>query len=299
MRPTHLVCSLPAGKPDFREMASPFSFHCMICFEEFEVDSRYPVVLPCGHTYVCNICAERLERCMECRTPLFITLPREPGKQPNPSQYQPGGRWSRTSPGHSSVDLHAPKTPPQPPIKRRLPLPKNVVLLSLIEATELAAEDVRAQEEHKALTESPLLKETPSMVDVEEDEEAKIKAGTTLAISDCGTYAVAIRDGLEIYPSRPVTRWAFEEPQEDVDTLVRFFHLDHKLEVENIDKEAKAEEGAKDAPPVRLKFGDRVQIVSTEAGWAKLARGYGFVRADRQKLVKGEGWLTIACIGSS
>jgi hypothetical protein len=37
-------------------MASPFSFHCIICIEEFEPKDRYPVVLPCGHTYVCNHC---------------------------------------------------------------------------------------------------------------------------------------------------------------------------------------------------------------------------------------------------
>jgi hypothetical protein len=277
-------------------MASPFSFHCMICFEEFDVETRYPVILPCGHTYVCNQCADRLERCMECRTPLYITIPRGPSdanKQAavNQQHQQQTGRYARTSPnGRHTADHHAPKTPPQPPIKQRLPLPKNVVLLSLMEATELAAEDVRAREEVQTrLSDSPLIKVSSSM-DPEQDEEAKIKAGTSLAISDCGTYAVAATNGLQIYPSRPSLDQPASDDQEseqDVDTLVRFFHLDHKLDVESSDKEAKSEEGGKEPPPLRLKSGDRAQIVSTEGGWAKLARGYGFVRADRHQLVKG------------
>ena len=281
---------------------SAFSFHCMICFEEFEVAVRYPVVLPCGHTYVCNLCAERLEKCMECRTSLVITIPRGPADNnsnnsstPNRRSQGRTGRWS--GPGHHTVDNQIQKTPPQPPIKRRLPLPKNVVLLSLIEATELAAEDVHSSGHHGTPSDSPLLKRNHSILDVEEDEEeAKIRAGTSLAISDCGTYAVAARDGLEIYPSRPtvVNVGSPEEGEEDVDTLVRFFHLDHKLDVENGQKDGDSSPGeAKDLPPVRLACGDRVQIVSTEAGWAKLARGYGFVRADGNQLVKGTHFSTI------
>ena len=60
------------------------------------------------------------------------------------------------------------------------------------------------------------------------------------------------------------------------------------LDVENGQNDGEAAQGEpKDHPPVRLACGDRVQIVSTEAGWAKLARGYGFVRADGNQLVKG------------
>ena len=40
---------------------------------------------------------------------------------------------------------------------------------------------------------------------------------------------------------------------------------------------------------MRLERGDRVQVVSIEGGWAKLARGYGFVHCPRgNELVKGE-----------
>jgi hypothetical protein len=38
---------------------------------------------------------------------------------------------------------------------------------------------------------------------------------------------------------------------------------------------------------LKLCYGDRVQVVSVDGGWAKLARGYGFVRAEKNQLVKG------------
>jgi hypothetical protein len=227
---------------------------------------------------------------MECRISLFQIIPRGPEDQQSGQL-----RWSRT-PGHHT---RSPRTPPQPPIKKRLPLPKNVVLMSLIEATELAAENVRGQE--PSLTASPMLDKTPSVLDVEEDEAEKIRTGTSLAISDCGTYAVAEKDGLGIYPSRPESafRSGNDQSEEDVDTLVRFFHLSsHKLDLENGDQEQTSEDPEKEVPPVKLSLGDRVQIVSTEAGWAKLARGYGFVRADRHQLVKGTVSQLSLLIGS-
>jgi hypothetical protein len=66
-------------------------------------------------------------------------------------------------------------------------------------------------------------------------------------------------------------------PDEDVETLVRFFHMDQN---------AKASEECTPLPAARLSYGDRVQIVSVNAGWAKLARGYGFIKSDKN-LVKG------------
>jgi len=43
-------------------------------------------------------------------------------------------------------------------------------------------------------------------------------------------------------------------------------------------------------PLIRLKYGDRVQVVSMDGrGWVKLARGYGYIRLENDKqLVKGE-----------
>ncbi len=44
-----------------------------------------------------------------------------------------------------------------------------------------------------------------------------------------------------------------------------------------------------DRPLLRLKYGDRVQVVSMDSrGWVKLARGYGYIRLENEKqLVKG------------
>eukprot|EP00980_Cylindrotheca_fusiformis_P019072 scaffold6433_cov125-Cylindrotheca_fusiformis.AAC.14 len=250
------------------------------------MEKRYPVVLPCGHTYICNTCAERLDKCMECRTPLFSII--NPG---NPNSL------STTALNYDSRyrSTNAPQQKkPSPPIKQRLPLPKNLVLMSLIEATELAAENVRShQKQEPSLTESPRISlPMNSMLDNEDDDErdeaAKIRAGTSLAISDCGTYAVAVGDGLEIFPSSPVSATYSiedEDTEGDVETLVRFFHLEHnkyeseKWHASNEDISAKTQG--------KLSLGDRVQIVSMENGWAKLARGYGFVKADKMQLVKG------------
>jgi hypothetical protein len=45
-----------------------------------------------------------------------------------------------------------------------------------------------------------------------------------------------------------------------------------------------------DRPLIRLKYGDRLQVVSMDSrGWVKLARGYGYIRLQNGKqLVKGE-----------
>jgi hypothetical protein len=174
--------------------------------------------------------------------------------------------------------------------KKRLPLPKNVVLLSLMEATELASE--MAQTTTKI---DSLLEEDPEIVDDVDDEEEKIKVSTSLTIGACGTYVVAEKEGLDVYPSRPgaaaelsTTDEDKDMPsEEDVNSLVRFFHLDNKLEICNSEdnlKKAYSEESA----PVELHYGDRVQVVSFDDGWAKLARGYGYTRADARQLVKGE-----------
>lgn len=272
-------------------MASPFSFHCMICFEEFDTEIRFPVVLPCGHTYVCNECAKRLDKCMECRTPLIELIPQSHQCAPAPGGPEPL-TWSTRNLGPRDKSRGAggrggaPNRKPPPPLKRRIPLPKNVVLMSLIEATELATANVHDQEHEPSLQDSPMV--NPSVIDLEVDEEEKIKTGTSLAISDCGTYAVAAKDGLEIFPNRPES--LTQQSEEDVDHLVRFYNRDNSANaaVDDDKKTADDDVPRKESPPGRLSWGDRVQIVSTQNGWAKLARGYGYIKAGSHRLVKGK-----------
>ncbi|KAL7559463.1 hypothetical protein ACA910_017477 [Epithemia clementina (nom. ined.)] len=136
--------------------ASVIPFHCIICFDEFNTTTRTPMVLPCGHTYVCLPCTKRLKRCMECREPLFLPEPT------NPHHHHPhhlhnnnvntrGGRLlpatATASSGPASSSFASPgavvpTTPTKSPmptagaLKTPLPIPKNLVLIALMEATE-------------------------------------------------------------------------------------------------------------------------------------------------------------------
>lgn len=276
-------------------MASPFSFHCIVCVEEFHADERYPVVLPCGHTYVCNECANRLDKCMECRTSLSLMISPSTASSTSslsspmvrhlnsPTTTTTTG-WSSARTGgriHSNIhssnnnsnnnNLNTRTLPqrviPPPPVTRRLPLPKNVVLLSLMEATAMTIQD---------LPDSPMESPIRQSITLEDTEEQSIRDGTSLATGMCGTYIIN-KTSVPIFPSRPTNADTYAKSrsdvpeEEDVDSLVRFFHMDHQ--------DMKSD--------TRLNRGDRVQIVSLEDGWAKLARGYGFLRADAGQLVKG------------
>jgi Zinc finger, C3HC4 type (RING finger) len=269
----------------------------MICFEEFHPEDRYPVVLPCGHTYVCNACADRLDKCMECRTPLYTIVHNKNQNLPNSTDlhaqnYGARTNWANARSGGRYV---ADVGPPQAPTKKRLTLPKNVVLLSLIEATELASE--YAQKKYidspsrnycnidlDGITSIPMLQSMGSMIDVEDEEEERIKMSTSLAVGVAGTYAVAVKDGLEIFPSRPTTTSSagIDARDEDVDSLVKFYNSEQSDDYEGTPNSRRSKD------QLRLSFGDRVQIVSVDGGWAKLARGYGFVKADSNQLVKGK-----------
>ena len=281
---------------------SALSFHCMICYEEFHHADRYPVVLPCGHTYVCVICAERLDKCMECRTLLTWSIPNPSATRPNVTNVTSNTRtgWSssaRTGGRGSNTQARGAGGRGEGPVmeNKRLPLPKNVVLLSLMEATELASE----MEHTRTRIDSLLEQDIEDEQDID-DEEEKIKVSTSLTIGACGTYIVSEKEGLEIYPSRPpIAPPELENTnsqdkdmpgEEDVDSLVRFFHLDHKLEVRITESEGNLKAlSSEESALLDLRYGDRVQIVSfDDDGWAKLARGYGYIRANPRQLVKGE-----------
>jgi hypothetical protein len=224
--------------------SSAFSFHCMICFEEFDPLTNYPVVLPCGHTYVCIECANRIDKCMECREPLIakIEIPREMSRGKN--------------------------GPTKNHVTQRLPLPKNAVLLSLIQASEPARRR-HAEEIPTSLSEDPspspskegvkYSKPSPLFVDNHaasspvsvrfedpmysmldhHDQERKIRVGAYLEGGPCGTYAVAAKTGLLVYPT--LFEHSLQNDQEDgvsrdVETMVKnsyrnkFFGKKHKGE---------------------------------------------------------------------
>ena len=128
--------------------------HCIICFDAFTLDERPPVILPCGHTYVCAQCAKRLDKCMECRKPLFIKPQacvnvNEPlqgsGLAANdmPSWYRPPPQ--RQMPGRQPRHIQGQK-PAQPTEPIALPVPKNLVMIALMEVSE---REKRARMEEK------------------------------------------------------------------------------------------------------------------------------------------------------
>jgi hypothetical protein len=187
--------------------------------------------------------------------------------------------------------------------QKRLPLPKNVVLLSLMEATERASIMAQSTSKIDSLLDSSVEEDAG---DQEVDEDEKIKSSTSWTIGECGTYVVAAKDGLQILPNCPTKSSGVDTdeenedtpPEEDVNTLVRFFHLENQVEVSWSEEEILKKASSEEIEPIDriLKYGDRVQIVSLDDGWAELARGYGFVRANALQLVKGEivRWCLVA-----
>jgi len=179
----------------------PFSFtlHCVICFDPFDEEQHAPVILPCGHTFVCIECAQRLDNCHECRQSLFAKPPKTTvtaaaarGLQtslsddtdampswyrPLPPKPSPGSRYAQSLRRKSVKSVSVVSEP------IRLPLPKNLVLLEMVSAAKARMEELgdKADEEecfHMAAEDS-------------------IDAMT----SECGVYIV--KDSLEILKERP------------------------------------------------------------------------------------------------
>lgn len=260
--------------------AAVIPFHCVICFDSFSSKNKYPVVLPCGHTYVCNPCARRLKRCMECREPLFINAAlKHPHVNANASGHS-NGRGG--PPLYPQGRYQAPASPVPPgavaaaqqaePIA--LPLPKNLVLMSMMEAAESQA---RIQEEeddciNPERTPDDEVTDTDDN-DNEEDEydSNKILSGIVSFSGPCGTYAVRDANGLAVLPANP------EKGCQQLDT----------------EREHRLSSGAA-AEPFTIVQGQTVQIVNFSGGVAKVARGAGFIVASSSQLVKGELAITLS-----
>jgi len=200
---------------------------------------------------------------MECRTPLEMKVevpPPPPGQSSTPEAFHKENQpqHERMSPallrrqqlvqnryGRHPPNLTPPKPPPPQSIKQRLPLPKNAVLLSLIQASEPARRrtnvdsppDVPPQINRESSTEkfqvspAPAPPATPPSTkillpkfskssalfvdtgltapssssecknDDDDNEEHQIRVGTYLEGGPCGTYAVAVKTGLLVYPT--------------------------------------------------------------------------------------------------
>mmetsp|Transcript_14457 Transcript_14457/g.20382 ORF Transcript_14457/g.20382 Transcript_14457/m.20382 type:complete len:513 (+) Transcript_14457:15-1553(+) len=258
-------------------MAELFTFNCVICIEQFDNEERYPVVLPCGHTYLCHHCAQRLDKCTECRASLTEEIPQprkiapsstscrkhaqaSPSNKFRMSQMYGSSRSVSSIPYESNRQMATPQAdsnsnPTSQVVKKRLPLPKNLVLLKLMESATL-----------------------PSITK-DRDQPKEIADEQDIA-SSCGSYIVKALEGLQIVPIRPTINSLNEEAQ-DTDSLVSSFYLDYGQLLETANTENNF------LPPDVLLYGDTVQVVWIDQdGWAKLARGYGYVKAGTGDLVR-------------
>jgi len=157
---------------------------------------------------------------------------------------------------------------PQPQVlKKRLPLPKNLVLLSLMEAQSSTIPSTSESEDRPMNS-----KVLPDALSKEEDK-----------VNSCGSYIVKALEGLQVIPIKPTDTPLNDanENMKDIDSLVSTFYVDYGqlLESEETDKYF--------LPPDLLQYGDTVQVIWIDKdGWAKLARGYGYVQAGNGDLVK-------------
>jgi hypothetical protein len=277
-------------------LSAEVSLHCIICFEEFDIRDRPPVVLPCGHTFVCLVCAKRLRRCMECREPLFWTPPANQQKQPpvlgnpgiNTRSPAPTTRYGvprgRYSPGSQSPGLTT------APIKEEpvpLPLPRNTVLMGMIESADRQArllEEARLRKEHEraqAEGDQSGFEEdgTETDISINQNPDGRsyldpILAGMSALVGDCGTYAVREPLGLAVLPFDPNKRHQQES------------------NLEENDEEKKTEEIKE---PFTIEEGQKVQVVGVDEGVYQLARGAGYIVASVNQLVKGTYAQQTAC----
>lgn len=196
---------------------------------------------------------------MECREPLFWNPPRPANvnmnlnsRSPAPSRYAARGRYS---PG-------PPHTPPHPsytaPIKEEpvaLPLPKNTVLMDMIESAERQARLLKEELEkggEEGSSETRKDEESTSMLE-------PTLAGMSAFVGSCGTYAVREPSGLAVLPFDP--------------------NKQHHTE------EKKAEEPRE---PFIIQEGQTVQVTGQDEGVYKLARRAGYIVATVNQLVKGK-----------
>ena len=157
---------------------APFSFHCTICYDAFNLTDRAPVVLPCGHTYICEPCSQKLDKCMECRTPLVMKV--KVGMKDDPILESVAGRYNHSARGLSPD--HASKYE-----KISLPIPKNHVLMCLIDAAQQTSESNEKKDDG---------------YESGEDDELVLRGMKVLG-SSSGTYIVREPKGLKVYPFPP------------------------------------------------------------------------------------------------
>jgi hypothetical protein len=179
--------------PSSRQGArAPFSFHCTICYDAFNLTDRAPVVLPCGHTYLCEPCSKRLDKCMECRTPLYTKVEKEVQESSvdvySPLGHAPRSRASAIRSSYRNSGAGSTSSPSGRPVYEKIPLPipKNHVLMCLMDAVQKSSEKELDTDGYES----------------GQDDELVLR-GMKVMGSSSGTYTVRERKGLTVHPVRP------------------------------------------------------------------------------------------------
>lgn len=144
-----------------------------------------------------------------------------------------------------------PTASPSAPIA--LPMPKNVVLLALMEAADRQQRVIQRNDTDSTASDTSSLEDD----DMEEYDLNRIISGMATLSGPCGTYAVKEKAGLAILSTDPRKRELLQET-------------------------------AQTQEPSTLRLGQTVQVVNVEAGIATLARKRGYVVANSSQLVKSK-----------
>lgn len=216
-------------------MSIPITFNCIICYDRFDREERPPVILPCGHTFVCQVCSKRLTKCMECRTDLFMEVnttnntPNSNNSNNNNTNNSVNGNVIRNNTSNESdrrryaylngrgatrgrqQHANAAATSQNKKLIQKkkekipLPLPKNNVLLSLMEIAERQQQELKKDNNEKENRQDGL--PSPEILDDDENEEieeALIKSSVESVVSNThGTYAVVVKEGIVIHKEKP------------------------------------------------------------------------------------------------
>lgn len=267
-------------------------FHCEICCEEYTRVDRPPVVLPCGHTYLCAICAKRLDVCHICREPLFVTMPQPESAAtdgtPNPGmlwpfQYSPNSYYRR-SPGTSGE----PSTPPPSQLSLhpqqqqiRLPTPNNVILLAMMENAQQLQKITNSSEQTTLGRMGSQTCQESENKEERSNNENHIIDGMAATLGPCGTYEVRQNEALLILPTDPRLN-----TKNNVDGKS---HLDESSGDSSGETELEQQKSGEISVESiqEIEKGQKVQVVAFEGGVAKLARNSGFIIANSSsQLVK-------------
>lgn len=215
---------------------------------------------------------------MECREPLYWAPPNtkappvlgNPGlnntRSPAPARYAvPRGRYSPGTQASAGMT-----TPPVKEEQIPLPLPKNTVLMGMIEAAARQAKLLQAARQRQGHA-----KDDDNETDASTSPKSlstldPILAGLTALVGNCGTYAVREPLGLAVLPFDPNKRHHHETSHEGLDET---------------DEEKKTDEIRE---PFTIEEGQKVQVVGVDEGVYQLARGAGYIVASVNQLVKGE-----------